>query len=62
MKANVGSVDKIVRIILGLVGILLGLVLHSWWGLVGVALILTAVFSFCPLYTLLKVNTIKKAK
>lgn len=60
MKANVGSADKIVRIILGAVIIVLGFVFNSWWGAVGIVPILTGLLNFCPAYSLLGVST--KAK
>ena len=57
MKANVGSVDRVVRIVAGLVIILIGLVLKSWWGLIGLLPLVTAFVSFCPLYSLIGVST-----
>lgn len=62
MKKNMGSADKIFRIILGIVIIVLGLIYNSWWGLVGLIPLLTAFMSFCPLYAPFKISTIKKAK
>lgn len=62
MKANVGGGDKLFRIIIGLGILLVGLVLKSWWGLVGLVPLLTGIVNFCPLYTLLKMNTVKKVK
>lgn len=60
MKANVGGADKILRIVVGLG--LLGLILvldgnARWWGLVGLVPLLTGLVNFCPLYTLIGVNT-----
>lgn len=50
MKTNVGSIDRILRFIVGL-GILgAGYYFKSWWGLVGLGPILTGVFRFCPAY------------
>lgn len=60
MKVNVGNIDRILRGIAGL--ILIGLTLQGIigvWGWVGVLLIATGVFSFCPAYRLLKINTCK---
>jgi hypothetical protein len=60
MKANVGSVDKTLRIIIGL-ALLSAIFLISgpmrWIGLIGLVPLLTAFMSFCPLYTLLGINT-----
>ncbi len=62
MKKNVGSVDKIIRIILGLVIIAYGIVESSWWGLIGLVPLLTAFMGFCPLYAPFKISTNKESK
>jgi hypothetical protein len=50
MKPNVGGIDRIVRLFVGL-GILgAGLYFKSWLGLIGIVPVLTAVFRFCPAY------------
>lgn len=58
MKANVGSIDKILRIVVGLALILLA-AFHQigWWGYIGVVPLLTGLFNFCPAYTLIGLNT-----
>lgn len=58
MKTNVGSIDKILRIVVGLALILLA-AFHviGWWGYIGVVPLLTALFNFCPVYTLIGLNT-----
>jgi len=61
MKANVGGVDKVIRVVLGLVIITLGIVYKSWWGAIGVLTLATVAFSFCPLYTVLGISTRKAA-
>jgi hypothetical protein len=60
MKCNVGSVDRLLRIILGLIIAILGVYFDSWWGLIGVVPLATGLFSFCPMYVLLKMSTVKK--
>ena len=53
MEVNVGGVDRTVRIILGIVLLSLFFVLEGnarWWGLVGVGLLATGIFRFCPAY------------
>ncbi len=57
MKCNVGSTDRIVRIILGLVVIGIGYMYQSWWGAIGLVFLATGLFSFCPLYIPFKLNT-----
>lgn len=62
MKANVGGIDKWARIILGAVIIVLGIVYQSWWGAIGVVLLLTGLFNYCAAYTLFGISTAKKEK
>lgn len=61
MKANVGNIDKIIRIVIGLVIIIWGIAAGSWWGLIGLIPLITGVINWCPLYALLGLST-KKAK
>lgn len=58
MLFNLGKTDRILRLILGLV--LIGLTLMGIigaWGWLGLVLIVTALFGFCPVYTFLGVNS-----
>jgi len=58
MKTNVGGIDRILRIVLGIV--LIGLAATGtvgWWGWLGVVPLLTGLFSTCPLYSALGWNT-----
>lgn len=58
MKANVGTLDRGLRIAAGL--ILIGLSLSGvigLWGWLGVVPLATGLFSFCPAYSLLGLNT-----
>ena len=58
MKLNVGGIDRILRVVAGLA--LIGLTLAGMigvWGWIGVVPLATGLFSFCPLYTLLGMNT-----
>jgi hypothetical protein len=60
MKANVGGVDKILRIVVGLALLSLILILEGnarWWGLVGAIPLATGLVNFCPLYSLLGLNS-----
>jgi hypothetical protein len=57
MKCNVGRTDRIIRIILGLVIALLGVVFNSWWGIIGIIPLVTGLFAICPLYFPFKINT-----
>ena len=65
MKANVGGVDKILRIVVGLGVLSLILILEGnarWWGLVGLVPLATGLINFCPLYTFLGFNSAPKNK
>lgn len=59
MKANVGGIDKILRIAAGIVVIAVGLYFKSWWGAVGLIPLLTGLINWCPLYVPLKWSTKK---
>jgi len=55
---NVGSADRIVRIVLGLGLVSLAFVgPRSNWGFVGLILLATAALGSCPLYSLLGKST-----
>lgn len=60
MTKNMGKVDRVARIVIGVIFIVLGVMTGSWLGLIGLIPIATAVISWCPLYDLLKINTCKK--
>ncbi len=58
MKANVGGLDRIARIVAGLV--LIGLTLAGMigvWGWIGIVPLVTGLFKFCPAYSLFGMST-----
>jgi hypothetical protein len=58
MKTNEGTLDRALRVGLGVA--LLALVFvgpRSLWGLVGLVPLLTGLVGFCPLYRLLGIST-----
>lgn len=58
MPRNEGTLDRALRIILGLV--LLSLVFvgpQSLWGLIGLVPLLTGLIGYCPLYQIVGLNT-----
>lgn len=58
MKLNVGGIDRILRIVVGVVLIALAAMGNiGWWGYIGIVPLVTGLFRFCPLYTLLGMNT-----
>ena len=60
MQANVGGVDRTIRIVGGIAIIVLGVVYQSWWGAIGVIPLLTALVRWCPPYALLGISTCGK--
>jgi len=60
MKINVGMVDKVVRIALGLGLLSLTFLLDGnarWLGLIGIVPLVTGAVGYCPLYAILGLNT-----
>lgn len=58
MKVNVGGVDRVLRIVVGLVLIALAATgTVGWWGWIGVVPLATGLFRVCPAYGLLGMNT-----
>lgn len=60
MKKNVGTIDRLARIIVGLLIGILGIAFNSWWGLIGLIPIATGLFQWCPLFFPFKISTVKK--
>lgn len=62
MGKNVGTIDRVLRVIAGL--LLIGLAATGTigvWGWLGIVLLLTGVFSYCPAYALLGLRTCPSA-
>ncbi|HRH89701.1 MAG TPA: DUF2892 domain-containing protein [Rubrivivax sp.] len=58
MKTNEGTIDRVLRVLVGLV--LIGLTLAGTigaWGWIGVLPIVTGLIGWCPAYTLLGIGT-----
>ena len=68
MKPNEGSIDRIIRVILGIVLIVIGWAVlgNNTLGvildIIGVILLITAITGFCGIYRLLGISTIKAPK
>ena len=63
MSANIGPLDRALRIIIGAALIALALWDSAYvWGFIGVIPLATAFIKFCPLYRLLGICTLKKAQ
>jgi hypothetical protein len=58
MKTNVGGIDRLLRIVVGLVLIALAATgTVGAWGWIGVAPLLTGLLRWCPAYPLLGINS-----
>ena len=63
MKANIANLDRIIRVVVGLVLLAYALRIGfpdtgwNWVGWIGVVPILTALVRVCPLYTLMGLRT-----
>jgi hypothetical protein len=61
MKTNVGGIDRILRIVVGLVLIALAATgTVGAWGWIGIVPLATGLFRFCPAYPILGINTCGK--
>lgn len=57
MKSNVGGIDRILRIVVGLALIAWALMGGPVWAWIGVVPLATGAVGFCALYPLLGINT-----
>lgn len=58
MKTNVGTIDRALRTLAGIILITLAATQTiGVWGYLGIVPLLTGIFKFCPAYTLLGMNT-----
>ncbi|MBR0674404.1 YgaP family membrane protein [Neoroseomonas soli] len=58
MSCNVGSTDRALRIVAGLVILALGVAGPlGWWGLVGLLPLATGLWRWCPAYSVLGIRT-----
>ncbi|MGD2140181.1 MAG: DUF2892 domain-containing protein [Burkholderiales bacterium] len=65
MKNNVGRIDKVLRIIVGIALLSLIFILDTgarWWGLIGLVPLLTGLAGWCPAYALIGASTCPKSK
>jgi len=61
METNIGALDQLLRVLVGLVFIVLIFFgPQTWWGLIGVPIIMIAISGWCPLYSLLGVRTCRR--
>lgn len=60
MKTNVGTIDRVIRVILGLGILAAGYYYKNWLGLIGIVPLLTAFVGFCPAYLPFGLSTCAK--
>lgn len=66
MNVNMGSIDRLLRVILGLALLAFAVlgpadIAWKWVGYIGVVPLLTAAIGWCPAYTILGIKTCKAA-
>ena len=59
MHHNVGGIDQILRIVLGVVICTIGVIYNNWWGMVGLIPLVTGTMSWCALYNLMGLSSPK---
>ena len=59
MHHNVGGIDQILRIVLGVVICTIGVIYNNWWGMAGLILLVTGTMSWCLLYNLVGLSSLK---
>jgi len=58
MKANVGGIDKVLRIAVGIALIVMAYMnVVGVWGYIGVVPLLTGLIGWCPIYPLLGISS-----
>jgi hypothetical protein len=65
MAANVGGIDRVLRIVVGIAVLALFFVLEGnarYWALVGLVPLFTATFRFCPAYLPFGLSTCARPK
>ncbi len=59
MNKNIGSADRLLRIILGVIILAAGFYFRSYWGAIGLIPLLTALIGWCPIYAPFRISTRK---
>ena len=57
MKVNVGGVDRLVRVVVGVALIVWAFTGGPWWAWIGILPLATAAIGFCPLYVPFGIST-----
>lgn len=67
MKKNMGTVDRVIRVLLAVVVLILYLtgnitgLAAAILGIIALVFVVTSIIGFCPLYVPFKISTIKKS-
>ena len=59
MHHNVGGIDQILLIVLGVVICTIGVIYNNLWGMVGLIPLVTGTMSWCPQYNLMGLSSLK---
>ena len=63
MQANVGTIDRVLRIVIGLALIVLAATGHiGVWGWIGIVPLVTGLVRVCPAYSILGVKTCRTSR
>lgn len=65
MQKNVGNIDRILRLLAGIALLMIliwGISPWRWLGLLGFIYLATALFRWCPAYTLMGISTCEAKK
>lgn len=63
MKTNTGNTERVVRVVAGAILVALAATnAIGWWGWLGLVPLATGLLGWCPLYTLLGINTCRPKK
>ncbi|MEQ1772344.1 MAG: DUF2892 domain-containing protein [Burkholderiales bacterium] len=60
MKPNVGTIDRVMRALIGLGLLSMVVILEGnmrWWGLIGIVPLATAILRWCPAYVPFGINS-----
>lgn len=57
MKINEGNLDRILRLVAGVAIIAWGFLAQNWLGAIGIIPLATGLIGWCPLYSVLHLNT-----
>lgn len=60
MKCNVGTTDRVIRVVIGAGAVGAGIFFQSWWGAVGAVPLVTATLGWCPAYLPFGLSSCKK--